>query len=151
MLLAEALAQRAEAQHRLDELRSRLVEQARVQEGDEPAEDPDELLEEAAHVLEQIEVLVRRINHTNSVTPFEGDATLTDAIARRDALVRAGRFYSAVADSATARIDRYSRSEVRYVPTVDAAALRKMSDGAAKEYRQLDTKIQQLNWATELR
>ena len=32
-----------------------------------------------------------------------------------------------------------------------AAALRKMSDGAAKEYRQLDTKIQQLNWSTELR
>ena len=91
MLLAEALAQRAEAQHRLDELRSRLIDQARVQEGDEPAEDPAELLKEAAHVLEQIEVLVRRINHTNSVTPFEGDATLTDAIARRDALVRAGR------------------------------------------------------------
>ena len=102
-------------------------------------------------MLEQIEVLVRRINHTNSVTPFEGDATLTDAIARRDALVRAGRFYSAVADSATARMDRYSRSEVRYVPTVDAAALRKMADAASKEYRQLDTKIQQLNWSTELR
>ena len=151
MLLAEALAQRAEAQHRLDELRSRLVDQALVQEGDEPAENPDELLEEAAHVLEQIETLVRRINHTNSVTTFEGDATLTDAIARRDALLRAGRLYSAVADAATERMNRYSRSEVRYVPTVDAAALRKMSDGAAKEYRQLDTKIQQLNWATELR
>ncbi|WP_228987152.1 DIP1984 family protein, partial [Micromonospora sp. DH13] len=82
---------------------------------------------------------------------FEGDATLTDAIARRDALLRAGRLYSAVADAATSRMNRYSRSEVRYVPTVDAAALRKMSDGAAKEYRQLDTKIQQLNWASELR
>ena len=65
--------------------------------------------------------------------------------------MRAGRFYSAVADSATARMDRYSRSEVRYVATVDAAALRKMADAASKEYRQLDTKIQQLNWSTELR
>ncbi|WP_255456107.1 MULTISPECIES: hypothetical protein [Corynebacterium] len=26
-----------------------------------------------------------------------------------------------------------------------------VGDGAAKEYRQLDTKIQQLNWSTELR
>ena len=38
-------------------------------EGDDPAEDPAELIKEAAHVLEQIEVLVRRINHTNS-TPL---------------------------------------------------------------------------------
>ena len=149
MLLAEALAQRAEAQHRLDELRSRLVEQARVQEGDEPAEDPAELLKEAAHVLEQIEVLVRRINHTNSQTAFEG-ATLTDAIARRDALLRSRRLYAAVADAGTMTGSRYSRSEVRFVPAVDVKALRDMADSAAKAYRELDTKIQQLNWTTEL-
>ena len=40
MLLAEALAERAEAQARLDELRSRIVAVARVQEGDTPDEDP---------------------------------------------------------------------------------------------------------------
>ena len=151
MLLAEALARRAEAQDRLNKLQERLVQGAMIQEGDTPVEDPAAMLEEAAALLQEIETLVRRINHTNSVTTFEGDATLTDAIARRDALLRAGRLYSAVADAATSRMNRYSRSEVRYVPTVDAAALRKMSDGAAKEYRQLDTKIQQLNWATELR
>ena len=97
-----------------------------------------------------IETLVRRINHTNASTPFEGDATLTDAIARRDAFLRARRFYSAVADAASARADRYSASEVRYVSTVDVGQLHAMADKAAKEYRELDTKIQQLNWSTEL-
>ena len=100
-------------------------------------------------LLTEIETLVRRINHTNSQTPFEG-ATLTDALARRDATLRARRLYSQVAVAATARQDRYSRSEVRYVPTVDVAQLRKMADDAAKAYRELDTKIQQVNWSTQL-
>lgn len=150
MLLAEALARRAEAQDRLNSLTQRLTQGALIQEGDTPVEDPAELLAEAAHLLQEIETLVRRINHTNSQTPFEG-ASLTDAIARRDALLRTRRLYAQVADAASARQDRYSRSEVRYVPTVDVAALRKMADDASKAYRELDTKIQQLNWSTELR
>lgn len=149
MLLAEALARRAEAQDRLNSITQRLTAGARIQEGDTPVEDPAELLAEAAQKLQEIETLVRRINHTNSQTPFEG-ATLTDAIARRDALLRARRLYAQVADAGSARQDRYSRSEVRYVPTVDVGALRKMADDAAKAYRELDTKIQQLNWSTQL-
>ena len=150
MLLAEALARRAEADERLRALTQRLTQGALIQEGDTPAEDPAELLAETAHLLTEIETLVRRINHTNSQTPFEG-ATLTDALARRDATLRARRLYSQVADAAAARQDRYSRSEVRFVPTVDVAQLRKMADDAAKAYRELDTKIQQANWSTQLR
>ena len=99
--------------------------------------------------MQEIETLVRRINHTNAQTPFEG-ATLTDAIARRDATLRAKRLYQQVAEAGTVRGSRYSRSEVRFVPTVDVKALRTMADDAAKTYRELDTKIQQLNWSTEL-
>lgn len=149
MLLAEALARRAEAQDRLNKLQERLVQGAVVQEGDAPAEDPAALLEEAAALLQEIETLVRRINHTNAQTPFEG-ATLTDAIARRDALLRSRRLYAAVADAATVTSHRYSRSEVRFVPTVGVKALRDMADSASKAYRELDTKIQQLNWSTQL-
>ncbi len=149
MLLAEALAKRAEAQDRLSRVQERLVEGALIQEGDTPPEDPAELLQEAAALMQEIETLVRRINHTNAQTPFEG-ATLTDAIARRDATLRAKRLYQQVAEAGTVRGSRYSRSEVRFVPTVDVKALRTMADDAAKTYRELDTKIQQLNWSTEL-
>ena len=149
MLLAEALARRAEAQDRLNKLQDRLVQGAMIQEGDTPVEDPAAMLEEAAALLQEIETLVRRINHTNAHTDFEG-ATLTDAIARRDALLRSRRLYAAVADAATMTGARYSRSEVRFVPAVDVKALREMADSAAKAYRELDTKIQQLNWTTEL-
>ena len=40
MLLAEALAERAQAQERLNSLHERLLTVARVQEGDTPDEDP---------------------------------------------------------------------------------------------------------------
>lgn len=149
MLLAEALARRAEAQDRLNKLQERLVQGALMQEGDTPPEDPADMLEEVAGLLQEIETLVRRINHTNAKTAFEG-ATLTDAIARRDALLRSRRLYAAVADAATMTGARYSRSEVRFVPAVDVKALRDMADSASKAYRELDTKIQQLNWTTEL-
>ena len=149
MLLAEALARRAEAQDRLNKLQERLVQGAMIQEGDTPIEDPAAMLEEAAGLLQEIETLVRRINHTNAQTAFEG-ATLTDAIARRDALLRSRRLYAAIAAAATRPAARYSRSEVRFVPAVDVKALREMADSAAKAYRELDTKIQQLNWTTQL-
>ncbi|OFT67521.1 hypothetical protein HMPREF3145_11200 [Corynebacterium sp. HMSC05C01] len=149
MLLAEALARRAEAQDRLNKLQERLMQGALMQEGDTPVEDPAELLKEAAELLQEIETLVRRINHTNAQTAFEG-ATLTDAIARRDALLRSRRLYAAVADAGTMTNARYSRSEVRFVPTIDVKSLRDMADNASKAYRELDTKIQQLNWTTQL-
>ncbi len=43
MKIAEALALRADLQRRLEQLKQRLVKNVRVQEGDQPAESPDEL------------------------------------------------------------------------------------------------------------
>ena len=150
MLLAEALARRAEAQDRLNKVQERLIAVARVQEGDTPEEDPQALLREGQALLEEIETLVRRINHTNSRTNLDEQTTLTNAIARRDSLLRARRLYNAVADAASTRQDRYSRNEIRYVSTLSVAELRATTDRLSKDYRELDTRIQQLNWTTEL-
>jgi hypothetical protein len=43
MKIAEALALRADLQKRLEQLKQRLVKNARIQEGDVPEEDPGEL------------------------------------------------------------------------------------------------------------
>lgn len=150
MLLAEALAQRAEAQDRLNKVTERLHVVARIQEGDRPDEDPNALISEADGLMSQIEQLVRRINATNASTAFDEEHTLTDAIAIRDSLLRQRRFYTQLADASATRQDRYSRSEIRYVSTLDVASLRARADDAAKKFRQIDTRIQQLNWNTEL-
>ena len=150
MLLAEALAERADIQTRLDVLSRRAVQAARVQEGDVPDEDPSSLNAEVERLLDRLGDLVRRINRTNSATPFDGSSTISDAIADRDITRRRRDHYVELADAAAARQDRYSRSEVKFISTVDVASTRALADAAAKRHRELDTRLQQLNWSVEL-
>lgn len=150
MLLAEALAQRADITRRIDQLRTRLTGVARVQEGESPDEDPAALLNEINDLLGQLEVLIRRINATNSRTLFEDVGTLTDALARRDVLAKKREILVSVADAAATRQDRFSRQEIKYVATMNVTQLRSEADEAARAYRDLDTEIQRINWSTEL-
>ena len=100
MKLAEALALRADAAHRAEQLRARITANARYQEGETPAEDAVVLLAEAGQVLNELESLIRRINRTNAVTMLEG-GTLTDGLARRDVLrLRHGLVTSAASAAA---------------------------------------------------
>lgn len=150
MKLAEALILRADQQKRVEQLKQRLLRNAKVQEGDAPAENPQPLLEELDHVSEELEQLIQRINHTNSVTELEPGLTLTDALATRDVLRLKHGIYRDLAQAATVTQDRYSRSEVKFKSTVQVADIQKQADQLAKEYRELDARIQQANWQTEL-
>jgi hypothetical protein len=154
--LAEGLALRADAQKRLEQLRSRIHGSARYQEGEEPAEDAAALVAEADGVLAELEDLIRRINRTNAATQLDPGSTLTDAIARRDVLRLRRALYVGAADAATGRAanqplgGRQMRSELRYVSGLDVRALRRDADRAAKELRELDNRIQQANWEVDL-
>ena len=151
MLLAEALAERAQAQERLNSLHERLLTVARVQEGDTPDEDPQELLRELDGVAGRIDELVQAINATNIATAFDEKRNLMEALALRDGLLRKRRIYHDLAQRAGTRSDRYSRTEIKFVSTIPVAELRKRVDDLSKQYRELDTRIQQLNWNTELK
>ena len=58
MKLAEALALRADLQKRAAQLQTRLNNNAKVQEGERPAEDPQGLLAELDTVMEELEALL---------------------------------------------------------------------------------------------
>lgn len=151
MLLAEALAERAQAQERLNSLHERLLAVVRVQEGDTPEEDPQELLRELDGVTGRIDELVQAINATNIATAFDEKMNLMEALALRDGLLRKRRIYHDLAQRAGTRSDRYSRNEIKFVSTIPVADMRKRVDDLSKQYRELDTRIQQLNWNTELK
>ncbi|MEM9745221.1 MAG: DIP1984 family protein [Actinomycetota bacterium] len=152
MRVAEALALRADAQRRFEQLRARAQASARYQEGEEPAEDANALVAEAEQVLTDLEDLIRRINRTNAATPFD-DGTVTDALARRDVLHLRHSLLNSVADAAagkSAGMPRQLRSELRQLSAVSVAELRGRADDAARVHRELDTRIQQRNWEVEL-
>ncbi|HEY7020127.1 MAG TPA: DIP1984 family protein [Ktedonobacterales bacterium] len=150
MKLAEALVLRADVQKRIEQLRNRLRQSTLVQEGETPPENPQELLAEAERLTNQLAQLVARINRANLATTLPNGATLTDALARRDALQTRYSLIETAAETASSRFDRYGRSEIRKVATVDVGVLRKQLEELAKERRELDTAIQATNWATEI-
>jgi hypothetical protein len=150
MRLAEALAERSDCQTRIEELKKRLARSARVQEGEAPAEDPTELLAELERLFNRLLELIQAINRTNSRTAFDGQWNIADAIAERDVVGKRRDSLANLAEVASTRQDRYSKSEVKFVATVSVADLQRQADVLAKRYRELDTKIQELNWTTEL-
>ena len=150
MKLAEALILRADCQKRLHQLRGRLARSAKVQEGEEPPEQPQTLLEELNNLTNQLTDLVQKINRTNSFTMLEDNLSISDALAQRDSLQLKRSIYDNVVQTAATRQDRYGRSEIKYLSTVNIAELQTEVDRMARDYRQLDTKIQQANWNTEL-
>jgi len=58
MKVAEALALRADLQKRLEQLKQRLVKNARIQEGDKPEEDPVELQAELEKSAQELTLLI---------------------------------------------------------------------------------------------
>ena len=150
MKLSEALALRADTQKRIMQLRERLRASALVQEGEAPPEDSQELLAELDRLLGQRRDLVGRINRSNLAARLPNGTSLTDALAVRDTLALRASILEALAEAATNRVNRYSRTEIRMVPTVDVGAVRRQADAAARERRELDTAIQGVNWSTEL-
>ncbi|MDR1170262.1 MAG: DIP1984 family protein [Prevotellaceae bacterium] len=150
MKLAEALSIRADLQKKVSQLKERLKDNVKIQEGDVPAEDPKELFEELENNLVQLENLIYRINITNTKTIYKG-STLTKLIATKDVLSLRVSLMREVLNHTVEREDRYGRLEIKYIRTVDASELRKSVDSYSKQLRELDMEIQSLNWITELK
>jgi hypothetical protein len=150
MKLAEALILRADCQKRFEQLKQRVVRSAKAQEGDEPPENPRELLTELERLASELADLIKRINRTNAATEYQAGKTLSDALAERDVLVLQREAYSGLAQAASVTQDRYSKSEVKFKSTVNVPEIQRQVDALAKAYRETDARIQEINWQTEL-
>lgn len=151
MKLAEALLERADLQKRIEALQSRIVANASYQEGEEPTEDPAELLDEVVRALTALERLVTAINLANTSATTPDGVTLTAALARREALRSRHSILGRAADAAAGeRGYRQMRSELRRLPALPVRELREQADVVARELRELDVSIQRTNWEVDL-
>lgn len=149
MKLAEALVIRADSQKRLEQIKARLLRNAKVQEGDTPAEDPETLISEFEATAAELVQLIRRINLSNATARVLG-RTMTQALAERDILKQRHALYLDLAKAATITQSVSTKSEIRFKGTVAVAAVQKKADAAAKELRDLDARIQEANWLIDL-
>lgn len=148
--LAEALLLRADLQKRIEQIKSRLKNNIMVQEGEAPSEEPEDLLKEFLSNQKELATIIKRINKTNNTTLYNEEWTLSDALVERDILLDKRSVLASSVERASFRLDRYSKTEIKYVSTINVKEIQKEVDKLSKQYRELDTKIQGLNWSTDL-
>ena len=85
MKIAEALILRADIQKRIAQLKTRLNNNAKVQEHEEPTENPELLLIELNSLISQLNDLIIKINKTNTLSKIDG-ISLVELIAKKDKL-----------------------------------------------------------------
>lgn len=145
MKLAEALQERAELNRTIQQLKERLDNNVLVQEG----EQPERLKQELDAAIQRLEYLMARINHTNCQTCVEGKS-LTELIARKDALSLKLRVYKELVYSASQTAYRARNTEIKIKSAISVSDWQAQVDRMAKELRLLDNRLQESNWTTDL-
>ncbi|MBQ9579517.1 MAG: DIP1984 family protein [Ottowia sp.] len=150
MKLAEALSRRKDLQKRIAQLRQRIAANVRVQEGEQPLENPAELRVELHECLNELEDLIWRINVTNMQLKSATGVPLTRLLAQRDVLTARIAALRQIFEAATETSSRYSRTEIKTLTIIDVKGLGREIDGHSLSLRRLDMEIQALNFAAEL-
>ncbi|WP_452221210.1 DIP1984 family protein [Lacinutrix salivirga] len=147
MKLAEALLLRSDLMKKIEHLQNRIRPVLIVSDNKKPQEDPDKILAQLRIAIQDLEVLVVRINKTNNETIIKGEGSLMEALAKRDTLkmlsekLRNIRFAAQVNNS----------GESNLKTTIDIKKLQIEMDQTGRKFREIDSKIQELNWLTELK
>ncbi len=149
MKLAAALQERADLNKKIADLRSRIEQVILVQEGEKPAEDPAKLITELEACINRLEHLMVAINRTNSQTVVDGQS-LTEIIAKRDAIQMKIGAYRDFAHEAITNTRRARNSEIKVIPVLKATDLQKKLDAYSKELRETDNLLQEKNWIFDL-
>ena len=150
MKLAEALSIRKDLQKRIQQLEQRIKSNVKVQEDDEPLEDPNELMKELHSCLIQLEELIGRINLTNIKTKNAEGQSITQLMAKKDTLTLRIGILRNIYSEATNLFNSYSSSEIRQECVIDVKQLSKQIDDYSARLRKTDMEIQALNFLTEL-
>lgn len=149
MKIAEALILRADIQKRISQLKTRLNNNAKVQENEEPAENPEFLLTELDDLISQLNDLIIKINKTNTLSKIDG-ISLVELIAKKNTLSQKTGILREFIEIASQKINLYSSTEIKVFSTVNVPAQQKQLDKLSKEIRETDTKLQQANWTIDL-
>lgn len=147
MKLAEGLLLRADLMKKIEHLQNRIRPVLIVSDNKQPQEDPEKLLAQLRNAIKELETLVIRINKTNNETHIEGQGSLMEALAKRDSLKMLSEKLRNVRHAA--QIDNSGEANLK--TTVDIKKLQIEMDQTGRAFRELDSKVQELNWLTELK
>jgi len=147
MKLAEGLLLRSDLMKKIEHLQNRIRPVLIVSDDKQPQEDPEKLLAQLRQAIQDLETIVVRINKTNNETIVEGEGLLMEALAKRDSLImlseklRTIRYAAQINNSGDANLKT----------TISIKKLQIEMDQTGRAFREIDSKIQEINWLTELK
>ncbi|MGO3184309.1 MAG: DIP1984 family protein [Aequorivita sp.] len=147
MKLAEALLLRADLLKKIEHLQNRIRPVLIVSDDRLPQEDPDKLLAQLRKTIQDLESIVIRINKTNNVTKVEGEGFLMEALAKRDSLKMLSEKLRNIRYAA--QINNSGENNLK--TTINIKKLQAEMDQTGRSFREIDSKIQEINWQTELK
>ena len=150
MTLAEALLIRSDLQKNLAQLKVRIANNVKVQEGDLPRENPNELIKTAENLVYELATLIARIHRTNAAAKIESGETMLSLLVKRDELEMRHKLIIDAIEVAHSDTERYSPREIRWTATIATAPLQRQADEIAMQLRKLNTVIQANNWQIQL-
>ena len=150
MKLAEALLIRSDLQKKLFQLKARIANNVKVQDGDSPNEDPNALIIEANQVITELATLIEKIHRTNALSQTNEGKSLLSLLNKRDELEMRHKLLSDAIDMASNEAARYSPREIKWKVMVSVSALQKQADDLSMKLRKLNLVIQANNWQIDL-
>ena len=150
MKLAEALLIRSDMQKKLAQLKGRIRNNAKVQEGDTPSEDPNELIVSASQIISELTDLIESIHRTNAIAKTDKGQSMLTLLIERDNLEMRHKLLLDAIEAANSEADRYSHREIKWHVLVSVASLQKQADDIAMKLRQINIIIQSNNWQINL-
>ena len=147
MKLAEGLLLRADLMKKIEHLQNRIRPVLIVSDDKLPQEDPEELLAQLRKAVQNLENIVVRINKTNNETMVEGEGLLMEALAKRDSLKMLSEKLRNIRYAA--QINNSGDNNLK--TTISISKLQVEMDQTGRAFREIDSKIQEINWLTELK
>ena len=150
MKLAEALLIRSDMQKKLAQLKGRIKANVKVQEGDTPSEDPNELMIDASQIITELTALIERIHRTNAVAKTDKGQSMLTLLVERDTLELRHKLLLEAIEATQTEADRYSPREIKWHVMISVASLQKQADDIAMKLRKINIVIQANNWQIDL-
>ena len=150
MKLAEALLIRSDMQKKLAQLKGRIRNNVKVQEGDTPSEDPNALMIEASQIISELSHLIERIHRTNAIAKTDNGQSMLTLLVERDTLEMRHKLLIDSIEATQTEADRYSHREIKWNIIVSVAGLQKQADDIAMKLRKINIVIQSNNWQIDL-
>ncbi len=150
MKLAEALLLRGDQLKNIASLKQRINNNVLVQEGDQPSEDPNELIKQVFALNTETQRLIYAIHRTNAEVQLPDGRSLLKVLALRDEMVERHKILTTALSHSHREPDRYSSREIKWSKVIPISNLQKQADDISAKLRELNVLIQATNWKVDL-